>query len=1089
MKSKTFLSLVSMAALFVTVSASAETTWRNSLPVLSVTQRRGRTIGTCTRVPLKVVRDDSDEPLQIAISDDTPGGSGAMMRSSVWTAALTAALAKESTLDGTFVTVSFKGNVDGPSAGAMMCLGIMSALDGRAFPSDFAMTGSILPDGTVGLVGGVQQKIRAAAKDPSIKRVAIPAFLRFEQDDDGTYVDLFRLGEEVGIRVIPVDSIEEAYRALHGLPRQSAVPVSSRDVCDIDREMEDYLKEKFVSIRSDLRGYYDGMDSNAWESLSSSYANTSWNLMPGRAERRYEEGSLFPAYAAIMRCYAGLRAYLRTEKLVDGWIGEYFEEHPTTADSYSDLPVQTNLVAFVRERVEGFCEIVLGWRNNDADRETEPEPDNESAPEPIYPHSGTSDAAAQMGFLGTLTEQEGTYHFMRLQTTPIEDIPELIAEERYSAGLAIEYERRKLFYLMQSRLNDTQNAEFLRRIKKLDANPDVRGVGKLFDSACRAIDGRLDADLSDTANRAEVHKSDVTRYYARNDLHYAIYESDRHWAQQVMNFVREEEESSEGGPLLQYNRALALFHNVDWFVNATAILLKYGGDVGFDKRRGNYENTTFLSYIINRAREQALRNMAECRAKGIPYPAAIQSFQEAEACRDEDGRDKVHFVLANYWKSAMTAKALVMAFRATEEHPATAVGYDNVLLVGVQDDALPYSDVTDTGEYEGVQVELVRRAAEKNGWIVRYETSTVKDLDANIVNGVLDLALGTWKDSEASTNVAEVAQRLFPDDEHVILARKGRKDLVKALDDELEAMRKSGELEELFQKQKERIEAERSDLDAAKSAMSAFLDLLLNAEAKPFLDSLPEDWTKSAADAAAVVAAKADDETWAMLQNLVKQGAALLILQSGMLADMAFDDAEDPSDSPLSKEDVQAVIENWGRRLLSLANAATRETVADGRLEEALTENKRRLKGREDAGRTFSLPEVSSRRRSDGAVEVSVPAWKNAETLAGLVDTEPDVFRPANGKMVAEDVIELFADSSFWKALAAEWADGILAEGPEDVRTTLSALTDLLRSALRASGPEEFNAIFEEFDWSILFGDDIAVEEVEDDAGAAFDAN
>ena len=1050
MKSTTILSLVVVATLFASVSSEAETTWRNSLPVLSVTQRRGGTIGTCARVPLKVVRDDSDEPLQIAISDDTPGGSGATIRSTVWTAALTAALAKESTLDGTFVTVSFKGNVDGPSAGAMMCLGIMSALDGRAFPSDFAMTGSILPDGTIGLVGGVQQKIRAAAKDPAIKRVAIPAFLRFEQDDDGNYVDLFRLGEEVGVRVIPVDSIEEAYRALHGLPRPSEVPVSARDVCNIDREMEDYLKERFVSTRSGLREYYDGMESNEWDSLCSSYANNSWNLMPGRAEKRYEEGSLFPAYAAIMRCSAGLQAYQRTEKIVDGWIGDYLDEHPMSAKSYSDLPMseQTNLVAFVRTRVEEFCETVLGWRNDDEDRETEVESDDESAPEPIYPNSGTSDAAAQMGFLGTLTEQEGIYRYMSLQTTPVETIPELIAEGRYSTGQAIEYERKKMFYLMLSRLNDEQNAEFLRRIKKRDANPDVKGVGKLFDSACRAIDGRLDADLSDTANRAAVHKSDVTRYYARNDEYYAIYESDRHWAQGVMDFVREEEEVSGSGPLLQYNRALALFHNVDWFVNAAAILLKYGGDVGFDARSGTYDNTTFLSYIVNRAREQALCNMAECRGAGIPYPAAIQSFQEAEACRDENGRDKVHFVLANYWKSAMTAKALVMAFRATEEHPATTAGYDNVLLVGIQDDALPYSGVTGTGEYEGVQVELVKRAAERNGWIVRYNTSTIDDLVAPLVNGGIDLALGRWIDSETSTNVAEVAHRLFPDDEHVILARKGRKDLVKALDAELEALRKSGELEELFQKQKERIEAERSDLDAAIASERAFVTAVAAGEWEPVLDWIPEEARNGLANILQDVLSTIGDENWT---NITKRLRTLLVI-AARRPDFAFVAMKEPeSEDPDERELDRIVFQSVCAKFCGVLQALTPEAVRAGDLRAVLSAPKRRIKD-------LTIP--------DELPQLKFLALKNQDGTV-VVYTESDGVEGGDTWRKTEDgwVLADFAD---WNSedlgtiteIVRNVADSITKEQFQEL---LNSLDISLRSANKATSAEEFQESFVPF--------------------------
>ena len=113
------------------------------------------------------------------------------MRNSLWSAALIAALQTDSTLQGVGVSLEFNGNIDGPSAGGVLCLGIMSALEGRDFPNDFAMTGTILPDGTIGLVGGVPEKLLAAAKNPRIKRVAVPAFERFVRDEKGNWVDIF----------------------------------------------------------------------------------------------------------------------------------------------------------------------------------------------------------------------------------------------------------------------------------------------------------------------------------------------------------------------------------------------------------------------------------------------------------------------------------------------------------------------------------------------------------------------------------------------------------------------------------------------------------------------------------------------------------------------------------------------------------------------------------------------------------------------------------------------------------------------------------------------------------------------------------
>ncbi|VVC71928.1 Archaeal Lon protease [uncultured archaeon] len=64
--------------------------------------------------------------------------------------------------------------VDGPSAGAAMTLLTISAVTGRQIRSDFAITGTINPDGSIGLVGGVPSKVEAAASR-GMKVVAVPS--------------------------------------------------------------------------------------------------------------------------------------------------------------------------------------------------------------------------------------------------------------------------------------------------------------------------------------------------------------------------------------------------------------------------------------------------------------------------------------------------------------------------------------------------------------------------------------------------------------------------------------------------------------------------------------------------------------------------------------------------------------------------------------------------------------------------------------------------------------------------------------------------------------------------------------------------
>lgn len=179
------------------------------LPVL-VVQADGKT-GAVEYVEFTLTRKATAKTaLSIAVAEDTPGGAGDSVRASVWMATIVAALDRLDDLSGTRISIQIPGQLDGPSAGGVVCLAILSALDGRNFPKDVAMTGAIMPDGTVGGVGGVALKMQAASK-AGIKRILVPAFLRFvEGDKPGEEIDLKRLAASLKLEYIPVESIADA---------------------------------------------------------------------------------------------------------------------------------------------------------------------------------------------------------------------------------------------------------------------------------------------------------------------------------------------------------------------------------------------------------------------------------------------------------------------------------------------------------------------------------------------------------------------------------------------------------------------------------------------------------------------------------------------------------------------------------------------------------------------------------------------------------------------------------------------------------------------------------------------------------------
>lgn len=131
-----------------------------------------------------------------------------------WTAASAAAAATAmlwSGVDPSTVSISFTvtGQIDGPSAGGILTVGTLAALRGETLDPDVTMTGMISPDGSIGIVGGVPLKIRAAAA-AGLKTVLVPAVLTDKSDE------LVEEGRQLGVEVIGVRTVDAAYAHFTG---------------------------------------------------------------------------------------------------------------------------------------------------------------------------------------------------------------------------------------------------------------------------------------------------------------------------------------------------------------------------------------------------------------------------------------------------------------------------------------------------------------------------------------------------------------------------------------------------------------------------------------------------------------------------------------------------------------------------------------------------------------------------------------------------------------------------------------------------------------------------------------------------------
>lgn len=108
------------------------------------------------------------------------------------------------------------GPIDGPSAGALLTLGVLAAFDRQSIDPQVTMTGTISPDGSIGPVGLVSSKLEAAARE-GFQTVVLPASqTKIADPETGEPLETRSFAQSLGIDVFFVRSIDEAYKEFTG---------------------------------------------------------------------------------------------------------------------------------------------------------------------------------------------------------------------------------------------------------------------------------------------------------------------------------------------------------------------------------------------------------------------------------------------------------------------------------------------------------------------------------------------------------------------------------------------------------------------------------------------------------------------------------------------------------------------------------------------------------------------------------------------------------------------------------------------------------------------------------------------------------
>ena len=650
---------IGLALVLVLSFASKESAAASScdfmMPVLTVNEVTG---GAYSRLPFSFVRTGKDEPLKVLVADDTPSGSGASIRSSVWLAAIAASMYRRDPMNGVRITVEFAGNVDGPSAGGVMCLSILSAMDGRKLPNDFAMTGTIMPDGTVGTVGGVALKVRAAIAR-GCKRICIPMFMRFEKQKDGSIVDLFRLGEHEHVTVKPVRSVGEAYSFLFDLPVPPLPKMDEFAISRLPREVEDILIKRCVQVETEISAVQEKQDRRLITALKTQdfYENI---LFDTRYVREYMVGRLLSSHEDV-------NMLSRAWTILPTWIENY-------AEAFSQFPVLKKHPPFSPSDRSEFIAAIKVLRKK---FETNSKPifnlvslgvGNEQGSGYVRDSAKVSEIAAQCETSSeTVSTAAGLLLYMDMHSTDLDEANK-ISDEQLAELFQVEMRKEFARLCCQNAIENDSDADVREAIFQhyatIQPSANLERTEHLFYSAWLAADASLDINIVKRhAEEAQTTQDRVVMAFAAKDLHFASYLFAKTRTKLAHMWLDNPERLSDR----RYHAAAMLSLNAKMLASSYALLVKHGADIGghFDDN-GTYKcaSPAFLNYLIRRSRASALISISDCLNAGIPCLNALRLFEVADGKNmgEADDEGLVHDVLEPYWAAALDAKALLMSF-------------------------------------------------------------------------------------------------------------------------------------------------------------------------------------------------------------------------------------------------------------------------------------------------------------------------------------------------------------------------------------------------------------------------------------------
>lgn len=220
--------------------------------VIKLAAASGEVTASAMGVRLRITTaPNADGTVHVGTFEERPDGADATQwRASVWVAALVAAntLGKDPT-DFRF-SVSSGGDLDGPSASALIAAGFLATMIGTPIDPTATLAGTIQVDGTIGPAAGLADKFTAALASGA-KKLGYPSGMRRVHTSATTVIDLEELARSRGAIAVEVADLRDAYRLLTGKTLVAPVAVAVDEMA-VEPATTKVFEAKYATWRTQL---------------------------------------------------------------------------------------------------------------------------------------------------------------------------------------------------------------------------------------------------------------------------------------------------------------------------------------------------------------------------------------------------------------------------------------------------------------------------------------------------------------------------------------------------------------------------------------------------------------------------------------------------------------------------------------------------------------------------------------------------------------------------------------------------------------------------------------------------------------------